>query len=115
MAASSLRGIEPVDLFPARMAVSQVVAPRVIDLEFLERLVLLAVRAALAPGRTQAGARYDELIKARLTERLPPGVLWDVESAPLAAISACLSHGITLGYPYGRTSRIHGQNGPLLL
>lgn len=49
------------------MAVGQVVAPGVIDLEFLEGLVLLAVRAALAPGRTQAGARYDELIKARLT------------------------------------------------
>lgn len=89
-----LWGVEPIDHFAAGMTVSEVVAAGVIDLEFLERLVLLAVRAALAARRTQAGARYDELIKARLTERLPPGVLWDVESAPLAAISACLGHTI---------------------
>jgi hypothetical protein len=49
------------------MAVGEVVSPGVVDLELLERLELLTVRATLAPGRTEAGAGYDELIKARLT------------------------------------------------
>ena len=62
-----LWGVEPVDLFTARMAVGQVVAAGVINLEFLECLVLLAVRAALAARRTKASSRYDELIKARFT------------------------------------------------
>lgn len=97
LAVKSLRRVEPIDMLTAGMAVGQVVAARVIDLEFLERLVLLAVRTTLAAGRTQAGARYDELIKACLTERLPPGVLWGVESTPLAAISTCLGHGRNLG------------------
>ncbi len=76
------------------MAVGEVVSPGVVDLEFLERLVLLAVRAAFAPRLAPASSGNDELIKARLTERLPPCVVGDVESASLAAISACLGHTI---------------------
>ena len=74
------------------MAVGKVVASGVIDLEFLERLVLLAVRAALATRRTQAGARYDELIEARLTKGVPPGVIRNEKLPSLPAFGACASH-----------------------